>query len=122
MTTFGETVYAPQSVEHWNYFDHLLSEVKYWGLWSDGDIRYKPETKEWIFSRHANQVIAADATDVASLKTSPLVKNGIITDPTQYKQLFKAAFLDYVRMFMPGTTMQILNSVIPGAVPAAFDP
>ena len=115
----GEEIWAPVEVRNWDFIERMNSHMEYWRLWANDDI---VETKTgYRFSPYAQAKIAADATDYASYQLSVWVKTKQIISATSYKAEFANQFKWYVRKFMPGTTMSILNTNIPGTNPAQFD-
>jgi hypothetical protein len=116
---FGEEIWAPIEVRNWDFIERMNSHIIYPQLWSDDDI---VETKTgYQFSRYAQAKITADATDYASYKLSVWVKTQQIISATSYKAEFGNQFRWYMRKFMLGTTMSILNTNIPGTNTAQFD-
>jgi RHS repeat-associated protein len=116
---FGEEIWAPIEVRNWDFIERMNSHIEYPRLWAEGDI---VETNTgYEFSRYAQAKIAADATDYASYQTSFMLATKQIISTTSYKAEFANQFRWYVRKFMPGTTMSILNTNIPGTTPAQFD-
>lgn len=66
----------------------------------------------------AQKIIAEDATDYASYHTSTLAKANVSTQA--YKDAFKAKFMEWITQYMPGTTMNILNSNVFGTTNAKY--
>src|SRR5579859_5147398 len=116
---FGEQIWAPIEVRNWDFIERMNSEIIYSQLWADDDI-VETETG-YEFSRYAQAKISADATDYASYQTSLMLATKQIISAPSYKAEFANQFRWYVRKFMPGTTMSILNTNIPGTSPAQFD-
>lgn len=115
-TFFGIDVYSPNRIVSYSGVKQIESLVVYFSLWTTGDITKSPTDASVTFSSYAQRKIIADAIDWASLNASKGVIDGETVTSNGYKSDFKDYFREYISIYLPGATINILNGLTPGAI------
>jgi hypothetical protein len=122
-TTFGVITNAPKDVVNWNTAWSYLS-LHYYYLIQSGDIRLQTDmegTLHLTYSAFAQKQLAAAACDYASDNSRN--PKSVLSQPNGghvYKQKFKELYSDYLKTYIPGTTVQLLNTFEQGCTQATY--
>lgn len=122
-TTFGVVTNAPKDVVHWDNAWTYLS-LNYYYLIQSGDIRLQTDMEgnlHLTYSTYAQKQLAAAACDYASDNSRN--PKSVLSQPNGghvYRQRFKELYLDYLKTYIPGTTVQLLNTFEQGCTQATY--
>lgn len=122
-TTFGVITYAPTDVTNWSTAWSYLN-LNYYYLIQSGDISLRTDVEgnlHLIYSAFAQKQLAAAACDYASDNSRN--PKSVLTQPNGsiiYKEKFKMLYLEYLKAYIPGATVQILNTFEQGCTQATY--